>query len=251
MSIPIPCTRHFLSYMSKFISLTTTSKQISIQSPLTNINTSSKHRATQTTPKKAIPFSLFLRIRRICSADTFFDQRSRELIEYLTKRGYSRTSLQRDANRVRPIPRHATLQPQEQKSAETDRTPFVTSFNPGLPKISTAVNKYTTLLAATANWKKAFPKPPVIAYRRNASLRDLLVNSTLSHENSSSQQPAGITVIHYVLSVLRLNLWCRRKTKTDLIGVFKVAGYSFQYFSRLRVWWIIITILYWLTPKSW
>ena len=38
--------------MSKFISLTTTSKQISIQSPQTNINTYSKHRATQTTPKK-------------------------------------------------------------------------------------------------------------------------------------------------------------------------------------------------------
>ena len=33
--------------------------------------------------KKAIPFSLFLRIRRICSTDTFFDQRSQELIEYL------------------------------------------------------------------------------------------------------------------------------------------------------------------------
>ena len=66
--------------------------------------------------KKAIPFSLFLRIRRICSTDTFFDQRSRELIEYLTKRGYSRISLQRDANRVRSIPRHATLQPQQQKS---------------------------------------------------------------------------------------------------------------------------------------
>ena len=33
-------------------SLTTTSKQISIQSPQTNINTYSKHRATQTTPKK-------------------------------------------------------------------------------------------------------------------------------------------------------------------------------------------------------
>ena len=58
-----------------------------------------------------------------------------ELIEYLTKRGYNRTSLQRDANRVRSIPRHATLQPQEQKSAKTDRTPFVTSFNPALPKI--------------------------------------------------------------------------------------------------------------------
>ena len=33
--------------------------------------------------KTAIPFSLFLRIRRICSTETFFGQRSRELIEYV------------------------------------------------------------------------------------------------------------------------------------------------------------------------
>ena len=142
--------------------------------------------------QKTIPLSLFLRIRRICSSDTFFDQRSRELIEYLTKRGYSRTSLQRDANCVRSMPRHASLQPQEQKSAKTDRTPFVTSFNPALPKISSIVNKYTSLLQATANCEIDFPNLPVLAYRRNASPRDLLVHSTLSHENSSSQQPAGI-----------------------------------------------------------
>ena len=104
--------------------------------------------------KKAIPFSLFLRIRRICSTDTFFDQRGQELIENLIKRGYSRTSLQRDANRVRSIPRHATLQPQEKESAKTDRTPFVTSFNPALPKISSVVNKYTTILQSKANAKK-------------------------------------------------------------------------------------------------
>ena len=81
---------------------------------------------------------------------------------------------------------------QKKKSAKTDRTPFVTSFNPALPKISSVVNKYATLLQSTANCKKAFPNPPVIAYRRNANLRDLLVHSTLPHENSSGQQPAGI-----------------------------------------------------------
>ena len=32
--------------------------------------------------------------------------------------------------------------------------PFVTSFNPARPKISSVVNKYTTLLKATANCKK-------------------------------------------------------------------------------------------------
>ena len=58
-------------------------EQISIQRPQTLCH------PNYTT--KAIPFSLFLRIRRICSTDIFFDQRSRELIEYLNKRGSSRT----------------------------------------------------------------------------------------------------------------------------------------------------------------
>ena len=93
--------------------------------------------------KKAIPFSLFLRIRRTCSTNTFFDQRSRERIEFLTKRGYSFTSIQRDVNRVQSIPRHPTPQPLEQKSANTDGTAFVIFFNPALPKISSVVSNLT------------------------------------------------------------------------------------------------------------
>ena len=39
--------------------------------------------------KQTIPFSLFLRIRRICSTDAFFDKRSEELIKHLVQRGYA------------------------------------------------------------------------------------------------------------------------------------------------------------------
>ena len=39
--------------------------------------------------------------------------------------------------------------------------------------------------------------------------------------------------------------------KKPSLNRVKVAGYSFQYFSRLRVCWVIITILYRLTPNSW
>ena len=38
--------------------------------------------------KKSIPYSLALRLRRICSKDDFFDARSTELARCLTKRGY-------------------------------------------------------------------------------------------------------------------------------------------------------------------
>ena len=152
MSIPILCTRHCLSS--------------SHQQPHRNRSPYKAHRQTSIPPQNILPPNPHQKSHpiqplppnppHIWSTDTFFDQRSRELIECLTKCDYSRTSLQKDANRVRSIPHHATIQPQEQKPAKTDRSPFVTSFNTALPKISSVVNKYTTLLQSTANCKKAF-----------------------------------------------------------------------------------------------
>ena len=180
--------------MSKFISSTITSKQISIQSPRTNINTFSKHRAHQNTPKKPSHSASPSESAAYVLPTLFLTNEAENSSSTLSNVAIAAPhySLQRDANRVRSIPRYATLQPQEKKSAKTHRTPFVTSFNPALPKISTVVNKDTTLLQSTANCKKVFPNTSVIAYRRNASPCDLLVHSTLLHENSSGQQPAGI-----------------------------------------------------------
>ena len=99
------------------------------------------------------------------SVDTFFDQRSQELIEYLTKRGNSRTSLQRNGNCVLSIPHHATLSqpprltehpllyPSTLRYQKCHLLLIPLSFNP-LPTVPTA--------------KKAFPNPPIITYRRDA-----------------------------------------------------------------------------------
>ena len=48
--------------------------------------------------KRTIPFSLALRLRRICSTDTFFDQRCKELIAYLVKRGYNQSFITKEIN---------------------------------------------------------------------------------------------------------------------------------------------------------
>ena len=55
--------------------------------------------------KHTIPFSLALRLRRICSTDHFFNKRCYELINLLALRGYSRRLLKREVSRVRHISR--------------------------------------------------------------------------------------------------------------------------------------------------
>ena len=60
--------------------------------------------------KKAIPYSLALRLRRICSKDDFFKHRSAELLSYLTKRGYKDRFVKEQILKAKQIPRSETLQ---------------------------------------------------------------------------------------------------------------------------------------------
>ena len=108
------------------------------------------------------------------------------------KRGNSRPSPQRAITRVRAMPRHETLKRQEHTNSTADRTPFVITFNPALYKVSSVLKKHLNILQSSPNCKDTFPEPPVIAYRRHTSLRDLLVHSTLHNNTPHAQQPAGV-----------------------------------------------------------
>ena len=59
--------------------------------------------------KKAIPFSLALRLRRICSTDATFHTRTAQLATYLLKRGYNRNFVNKQLRRAADIPRQLTL----------------------------------------------------------------------------------------------------------------------------------------------
>ena len=58
--------------------------------------------------KKSIPYSLALRLRRICSKDDYFDSRSTELQQHLTKRGYKPRFVRGQISRAKLIPRNDT-----------------------------------------------------------------------------------------------------------------------------------------------
>ena len=59
--------------------------------------------------KRAIPYSHFLRLRRLCSDDDDFMIKSREMMTFFTQRGYPLTSLEQDLRRVTTIGRPNAL----------------------------------------------------------------------------------------------------------------------------------------------
>ena len=138
--------------------------------------------------QKAIPFSLALRLRRICSTDETFKIRTTELTTYLLKRGYKRDFVSKQIQRAANIPHIHTLQPKQINKPE--RIPFLTTYNQSLPSIFNVIKKkHYNLLLSSDRCKNSFLNLPVVAFSRSPNLRDLLVTAKLcpnvTHSNSA------------------------------------------------------------------
>ena len=93
--------------------------------------------------KRAIPLSLALRLRGICSTNETLTLRTNELIDYLHKRGYNRYFLQREIQRVNNITRTEALTPHDTSTLDKpERVPFVITYNPALRSITSIIGKH-------------------------------------------------------------------------------------------------------------
>ena len=128
MSTLILQTSHFPSLTCKSTLTTAKSRPTFILNLQINISIFLKSSCHPAHTKRIIPFSLALRLRRICSTDHFFNKRCYELINFLALRGYSRQPLKREVNRVRNISRNEALKPRPQNN-QSARTLFVITLN--------------------------------------------------------------------------------------------------------------------------
>ena len=88
--------------------------------------------------KRAIPFSLALRLRRICSNPDNYRLRTNELINYLANRGYDKTFLKIQIQRA------------------SDTTPFVITYNPALPNLAHIIYKHSNVLYSSDRCRNVF-----------------------------------------------------------------------------------------------
>ena len=99
--------------------------------------------------KRAIPFRLALRLRRICSSDKSFTLRANELIQYLYDRGYNLSFLRKEIQRVHATTRNETLKPSQTTTSQPSRVSLVITYNPTLRSISTIIQRHFKILSSS------------------------------------------------------------------------------------------------------
>ena len=108
--------------------------------------------------KDNIPFSQFLRVRRLCSQDEDFRARCLELTQHLRERDYPTDIITSALQRVKQLPRTKTLQ--YKPRANTHRVPFTITYNPRNPRSSIGFkNSYHTYTPAPER-SRSIPSRP-------------------------------------------------------------------------------------------
>ena len=135
-----------------------------------------------------VPYSLALRITRICSEPSSREIRFAELSEMLNDREYTPMMVEAAIAKARAVPREVALR-EVSRQPSTPRPVFVVRYDPRLPKIPPIVNRHwRAMVYQDIHLKEVFKEPPLIAYKRNQNLKELLVRAKLNTNNGRQKR---------------------------------------------------------------
>jgi len=130
---------------------------------------------------KNLPYSLALRIKRICSTEPFFQKHIQQLKQQLLQRNYRESDIQMCINRLENTTREQLLKgPSNHNITKPSRTPFVTPFHPNLPNIKSILTKFDHILKHNRKSDSLKNIKPLIAYRKCKTLKDILFRPKLT-----------------------------------------------------------------------
>ena len=126
--------------------------------------------------KESIPYSQYLRIRRICSRLVDFDKHMKETTLHFINRGYPIDLLEESALKARRLDRKTLLYPVKVES-KLDRSILTTSFHPHHDTLKNLVSSNWSILGKSHTTLSLFNRRPLVAYRRPPNLGNFLVRA--------------------------------------------------------------------------
>ena len=125
--------------------------------------------------KNSIPFSQFLRLRRLCSDDSDFSNKSEEMCHFFKRR------VNTAQHRAQQIDRQSALQTSQKKKNE--RMPFALTYHPHTCNLAAKnILKNFKLLGNDNETGKIFSQPPLISLKRDKNIGNFLVRSVLKSD---------------------------------------------------------------------
>ena len=135
--------------------------------------------------KDSLPYSQFMRIRRICSSEDDFEKKSKEMAKFFVQQKYPKHIVEKQRKKVLNIPRKDILHKETSKE-KNERMVFPIMYHPTNMSICKTIKRNYAMLENDEEVSHIFSDgKPMIAFRRDRNLRDILVHSRLQTQNIS------------------------------------------------------------------
>ena len=142
---------------------------------------------------KGIPYSQFLRVKRIFSEDTDFLRNAYMLAGHFIRRGYPRPLILNSLERAEKLDRKSLLDKQllelpkpAQRNETSEKTFYcITTHNPNNPPLRDIISKNWEILGKTKTTRPLLDTKIIFGLRRNKNLSDQLVRASTSHSDES------------------------------------------------------------------
>ena len=128
--------------------------------------------------KEAIAFCQATRIRRICTDTLDYEKHGVKLITDLVERGHDETQVKEGVEKARKIDRYQLLTYKENKV--TERIPLILTYNKQLPNMRCIIDNTWNTLKINIVEAAKFNEKPLVCFRRNSNLRDLIGQTRIS-----------------------------------------------------------------------
>ena len=138
--------------------------------------------------KNAIPFSQFLCLKRLCSDRQDLKAKEKEMEHFFLVRDYPQNIVSKVKDRVSHTSRADALK-QKEPAKEMNRVILTFTYNSHSKAIKDIVEKNFHMLNVDEEVGYLFQEKPLMSYRRDRNIRDMLV-----HSKFSSKDVSGITL---------------------------------------------------------
>jgi hypothetical protein len=139
---------------------------------------------------RGVPYSLALRLIRICSDKDDLEKRLTELKDMLLSRRYNKNIVNNAIEKAKNLDRKEILK--KTNKPKTDRVVLAITYHPKLPSVSNIVKKHWRTLIRDPKAREIFPQPPMIAYKQPPNLKNKLCQARLpTQRNHQKRQLNG------------------------------------------------------------
>uniref|UniRef100_A0A803JQT4 Reverse transcriptase domain-containing protein n=1 Tax=Xenopus tropicalis TaxID=8364 RepID=A0A803JQT4_XENTR len=141
---------------------------------------------------KSLPITQFKRVKRIVSNKEQCDMRLNQMSERFVERGYPKRELQVSLDTAKGVCDAQLRIPLDNGTREKgERLAFVSQFSVASEHVRNIIRKHWQVLKMGISNVKEFSIPPLMAYKRNKNLKDLLVRADIGPQKKYTQRFLG------------------------------------------------------------